>query len=1028
MGQAPSSTAESNGREVDLRLWSVSPLIISGGESMDSGKSDRDYTLDLPDECLAHVFQYLGAGDRKRCSLVCKRWLFVDGQNRHRLSLDARAEIFSFLTSMFDRFDSVTKLALRCDRKSVSLSDEALVVISVRCLNLSRVKLRGCREITDLGMVEFARNCRNLKKLSVGSCNFGAKGVNAMLEHCKLLEELSVKRLRGIHEAAELIHLPGDGSSSSTLRSICLKELVNGQVFEPLVASTRTLKTLKIIRCLGDWDKVLQMIGEGDSSLSEIHLERLQVSDFGLSAISKCSKVETLHIVKTPECSNFGLIDVAERCKLLRKLHIDGWRTNRIGDEGLVAVARHCLNLQELVLIGVNATHKSLSAIASNCEKLERLALCGSGTIGDAEIACIAKKCGALRKFCIKGCPVSDLGIEALAAGCPNLVKLKVKKCKVVTGEIGEWLREQRRTLVVSMDGDETEATVAVDGESETALEEPRVGQAGGGVPEIVGSSNGGGSNNGGSRLATIRSKFGFFAGRNLVLVELVKLVQKRGLEGEKGGWKDFLNSYDKKLGSSISDPSRRSHDVLVAFLMSFDKEGDRQLLARILQCDANRNLIEKFKQESPDKETPEQRLVRMTITHPRYPIHYAFPSHAQDWFVTNSGKKQSKVIKSTRMLAIDCEMVTCKGGSEAVVRVAAVDRDLKVVLDKFVKPSLPVIDYKTEITGVTAEDLEKATLSVADIQKKLRRFLSKGTILVGHGLHNDLQVLKVDHARSVLDEELRMEGAAHNCVHDAAAAMKLVLAVVEKGAETSFPPTEKMLEVEKTMQEAKKASLYLHRIPHSVPSEELNGVITGDFKVEVKPPKNLGPYYSAEVVFSSQEEANQAFDNVDGDIVEEKMGLSQKMVEFKMMSSGSVSRLYIRKNVQDSEVSAKKRSNTEEIKVSSKRQKRENDAEEIREESVNHCSSRESKCENHIKEIEELKENHRKEIEELKENHIKETEELKEKLKAKEREFERICENHLTEELKEKLKAKDREVEAQDKMISNLKKKLKKK
>ncbi|CAN7050860.1 unnamed protein product [Brassica rapa subsp. trilocularis] len=1106
MGQAPSSTAESNGREVDLRLWSVSPVIISGGDSMDSGKSDRDYTLDLPDECLAHVFQYLGAGDRKRCSLVCKRWLFVDGQNRHRLSLDARAEIFSFLTSMFDRFDSVTKLALRCDRKSVSLSDEALVVISVRCLNLSRVKLRGCREITDLGMVEFARNCRNLKKLSVGSCNFGAKGVNAMLEHCKLLEELSVKRLRGIHEAAELIHLPGDGSSS-TLRSICLKELVNGQVFEPLVASTRTLKTLKIIRCLGDWDKVLQMIGEGDSSLSEIHLERLQVSDFGLSAISKCSKVETLHIVKTPECSNFGLIDVAERCKLLRKLHIDGWRTNRIGDEGLVAVARHCLNLQELVLIGVNATHKSLSAIASNCEKLERLALCGSGTIGDAEIACIAKKCGALRKFCIKGCPVSDLGIEALAAGCPNLVKLKVKKCKVVTGEIGEWLREQRRTLVVSMDGDETEATVAVDGESETALEEPRVGQAGGGVPEIVGSSNGGGSNNGGSRLATIRSKFGFFAGRNLVscrfrrwshndngsifirtkhsnvesystvkassvlhtlvlvmehklataekkvLVELVKLVQKRGLEGEKGGWKDFLNSYDKKLGSSISDPSRRSHDVLVAFLMSFDKEGDRQLLARILQCDANRNLIEKFKQESPDKETPEQRLVRMTITHPRYPIHYAFPSHAQDWFVTNSGKKQSKVIKSTRMLAIDCEMVTCKGGSEAVVRVAAVDRDLKVVLDKFVKPSLPVIDYKTEITGVTAEDLEKATLSVADIQKKLRRFLSKGTILVGHGLHNDLQVLKVDHARvidtslvfkytgayssrtpsllnlckSVLDEELRMEGAAHNCVHDAAAAMKLVLAVVEKGVETSFPPTEKMLEVEKTMQEAKKASLYLHRIPHSVPSEELKGLITGDFKVEVKPPKNLGSYYSAEVVFSSQEEANQAFDNVDGDIVKEKLGLSQKMVQFKM-SSGSVSRLYVRKNVQDSEVSAKKRSNTEEIKLSSKRQKRENDAEETREENVNHGSSRESKCENHIKEIEELKENHRKEIEELKENHIKETEELKEKLKAKEREFERICENHLTEELKEKLKAKDREVEAQDKMISNLKKNLKKK
>ncbi|KAJ0239095.1 Small RNA degrading nuclease 3 [Hirschfeldia incana] len=524
------------------------------------------------------------------------------------------------------------------------------------------------------------------------------------------------------------------------------------------------------------------------------------------------------------------------------------------------------------------------------------------------------------------------------------------------------------------------------------------------------------------------------------VLVELVKLVQKQGLEGENGGWKDFLNSYDKKFGSSLSDPSRRTNDVLVAFLSSFKKKEDVQLLARVLQCDANRNLIERFKLESPDKETPEQRLVRLTITHPRFPIYYAFPSHAEDWFVTKTCKKQSKVMKSTRMLAIDCEMVTCVDGSEAVVRVGAVDRDLKVVLDKFVKPSLPVADYKTDITGVTAEDLEKATLSVADIQKKLQRFLSKGTILVGHGLHNDLQVLKVDHARvidtslvfkygstnnsrtpsllnlckSVLDEELRMQGAAHNCVHDAAAAMKLVLAVVEKGVETSIPQTEEMLEFEKTTHEAKKASLYLHRIPNNVPSQELRRVITGDFRVEVKPPKKVGGYYSAEVVFSSQEEANQAFEKVDGDIVKDTMGLSQKMVEFKL-SSGSVSRLYVRKNVKDGEVSdAKKRSNTEENNASSKRQKRENDSEETRDENVNLGSSRGNICEDHLKEIEELKEKLKAKDEE--------NEELKEKLKAKESEVEE------NEELKEKLKAKEREVEAQDKMITNLQKKLKKK
>ncbi|XP_024007211.1 small RNA degrading nuclease 3 [Eutrema salsugineum] len=511
------------------------------------------------------------------------------------------------------------------------------------------------------------------------------------------------------------------------------------------------------------------------------------------------------------------------------------------------------------------------------------------------------------------------------------------------------------------------------------------------------------------------------------VLVELVKLVQKRDLVGENGGWKEFLNVYDKKFGSSVSDPSRRSTDVLVAFLSTFKKKEDLQLMARVLQCDANRKLIEKFKQESPDKETPEQRLVRMTIAHPKYPIDYAFPSHAEDWFVTELGKKKSKVMKSTRMIAIDCEMVTCDDGSEAVVRVGVVDRDLKVVLDNFVKPSLPVVDYKTEITGVTAEDLEKATLSVADIQKKMRRFLSMGTVLVGHGLHNDLKVLKIDHARvidtslvykysgasssrapslnnlckSVLGHEVRMAGAAHNCVHDAAAAMKLVLAVVEKGVDTLIPLPEELLEADKTRREAGKTKLLLHKIPHYVSSEELQRVITGDFTLDVKAPKREGGYCTAEAVFNSSEEANQAFESVDGDVVKDTNGLPQKLVVFKL-SSGSGASLYVRKMVEDGDISAKKRTNTEENNVSSKRQKREDDSEETREENVNR-RSKESLCEDHLKEIEELKQ----------------------KLKAKESSEDHLKEIEL---LKGKLKAKEFEVQTRDKIIANLKKRLEKK
>ena len=53
----------------------------------------------------------------------------------------------------------------------------------------------------------------------------------------------------------------------------------------------------------------------------------------------------------------------------------------------------------------------------------------------------------------------------------------------------------------------------------------------------------------------------------------MVKLAQKKGLKGTKGDWKEFLRVHDRKLGSSLSDPTRRSNDVLAAFLKTFVEE-----------------------------------------------------------------------------------------------------------------------------------------------------------------------------------------------------------------------------------------------------------------------------------------------------------------------------------------------------------------------------------------------------------------------------------------------------------------------
>jgi hypothetical protein len=57
------------------------------------------------------------------------------------------------------------------------------------------------------------------------------------------------------------------------------------------------------------------------------------------------------------------------------------------------------------------------------------------------------------------------------------------------------------------------------------------------------------------------------------VLVEVVRFTQKNGLRGCDGGWKDFLARNDRKFGASVSDPRKRTRDVLLAFLQTFSKD-----------------------------------------------------------------------------------------------------------------------------------------------------------------------------------------------------------------------------------------------------------------------------------------------------------------------------------------------------------------------------------------------------------------------------------------------------------------------
>ncbi|CAH8363492.1 unnamed protein product [Eruca vesicaria subsp. sativa] len=325
-------------------------------------------------------------------------------------------------------------------------------------------------------------------------------------------------------------------------------------------------------------------------------------------------------------------------------------------------------------------------------------------------------------------------------------------------------------------------------------------------------------------------------------LIELTISAYRMGLSGEHGTWLEFLKFCDPRKSDVFCDPITRKDTTLIQFLTSIITKEDSKKLALLMN--PSRPLVCSYSHKYPN-ETAEQRLVRKTLTHEEYPFDYLIPYNSKEWVLTGiigspirdplndlapiiSYSFRSKIpigiaITKTDMVAVCCEKALCQDNTEAAVRVAVVDRNLKVIFDELVKPNQRVINHRTSITGLDSLTQYDAT-PLADIQEKLLRLFPTEIIMVGHLLNKDLKALKMDHAR-VIDTSLlfkydysggigklprpsldhlcksvlgyEMLKSPGRCVHEAVASMKLVLAILEHGAHTSVPLPDEMLKTD---------------------------------------------------------------------------------------------------------------------------------------------------------------------------------------------------------------------------------------
>lgn len=127
------------------------------------------------------------------------------------------------------------------------------------------------------------------------------------------------------------------------------------------------------------------------------------------------------------------------------------------------------------------------------------------------------------------------------------------------------------------------------------------------------------------------------------------------------------------------------------------------------------------------------------------YPLPFDDSLHCLDGYCYSKDTYEA-VSETSPIYAIDCEMCFNVDGEMEVIWLGVVNEQLDCVYESYVKPSKPVSNYLTRITGVNESTLKNIKTNLNDVRNELKRILPNDAILCGQSLNNDLHALKMYH------------------------------------------------------------------------------------------------------------------------------------------------------------------------------------------------------------------------------------------------------------------------------------------
>ncbi|BAT97533.1 hypothetical protein VIGAN_09100100 [Vigna angularis var. angularis] len=369
------------------------------------------------------------------------------------------------------------KLRLICLKWCVGIGDLGVDLVAIKCkeltsLNLSYLPitekclpsifklqlledlvLEGCFGIDDgsLGVDLLKQGCKTLKKLDISGCqNISHTGLSKLTSISGGLEKLILAD--GSPVTLDLV----DGLNKlSMLQSIVLDGCpVTSEGLRAIGSLCISLRELSLSKCLGVTDEALSLLVSKQKDLRKLDITCCRkITDVSIASIANsCTGLTSLKMESCTLVPQEAFVLVGQKCHYLEELDLTD---NEIDDEGLMSLSS-CSKLSSLKIgICLNITDRGLTYVGMFCSKLKELDLYRSTGVTDVGISAIAggcpgleilntsyctsitdkalislSKCSKLKTLEIRGCIlVTSIGLAAIAMNCRQLSRLDIKKC-----------------------------------------------------------------------------------------------------------------------------------------------------------------------------------------------------------------------------------------------------------------------------------------------------------------------------------------------------------------------------------------------------------------------------------------------------------------------------------------------------------------------------------------------------------------------------------------------------------------------